>query len=66
MIASKQFQSIRLVASGRSTAQAAADLGISERAVKNRLKTAGERLLTRTTAETIQLATEYKLFRCFS
>jgi len=56
-----QVAALRLVASGKSTAQAAADLGISERALKSRLKTAGERLLTRTTAETIQLAIEYKL-----
>jgi LuxR family transcriptional regulator len=56
-----QVAALRLVANGRSTAQAAADLGISERALKNRLKTAGERLLTRTTAETVQLAKEYNL-----
>ena len=56
-----QVEALRLLASGRTTAQAASDLGISERAVKSRLKTAGERLLTRSTAETVQLATEYNL-----
>ena len=56
-----QIDALRLMASGSTTAQAAADLGISERALKNRLKTASERLLTRSTAETIQIATEYKL-----
>ena len=56
-----QVAALRLLANGRSTAQAATDLGISEKALKGRLKTAGERLLTRTTAETVQLAKEYNL-----
>ncbi|MEJ6709031.1 MAG: autoinducer binding domain-containing protein [Amylibacter sp.] len=56
-----QVAALRLLADGRSTAQAATDLGITERAVKSRLKTAGERLLTRSTAETLQLAIEYRL-----
>jgi LuxR family transcriptional regulator len=56
-----QAEALRLMASGRTTAQAAADLGITERALKNRLKTASERLQTRSLAETIQIATEYKL-----
>ena len=56
-----QVAAIRLLATGRSTAEAASDLGISERAIKDRLKKAGERLLTRTTAETVQLAQEYDL-----
>lgn len=56
-----QVAVIELLAKGRSTAEAASDLGISERAVKDRLKKASERLLTRTTAETVQLAQEYNL-----
>ena len=50
-----QIEALRLLVGGSSTAQAAADLGISERAVKNRLKTASERFVTRSTAETIQI-----------
>lgn len=56
-----QVEVLRLLAGGRTVAQAASDLGISESAVNSRLKTAGERLLTRSTAETVQLATEYRL-----
>ena len=42
-------------------AEAAALLGISESALKARLKSARERLYARTTAEAIQRAQEYKL-----
>ena len=56
-----QRHALRLVASGRRYAEAAALLGISESALKARLKSARERLYARTTAEAIQRAQEYKL-----
>ena len=56
-----QVAALRLIANGSRHAQAAADLGISESALKARLKSARERLLARTTAEAIQRALEYKL-----
>jgi LuxR family transcriptional regulator len=56
-----QVAALRLLADGRSIEDAASDLGITERALKSRLKTAGERLLTRSTAETVQQAIEYRL-----
>lgn len=56
-----QRQALRLVASGSRYAEAAALLGISESALKARLKSARERLYARTTAEAIQRAQEYKL-----
>lgn len=56
-----QRQALRLVASGSRYAEAAALLGISESALKARLKSARERLHARTTAEAIQRAQEYKL-----
>ena len=54
-------QALRLVASGSRYAEAAALLGISESALKARLKSARDRLYARTTAEAIQRAQEYKL-----
>ncbi len=56
-----QVAALRLIANGCRHAQAAANLGISESALKARLKSARERLLARTTAEAIQRALEYKL-----
>ena len=56
-----QRHALRMVASGHRYAEAAAILGISESALKARLKAARERLYARTTAEAIQRAQEYKL-----
>lgn len=56
-----QRHALRLVANGSRHAEAAALLGISESALKARLKSARERLFARTTAEAIQRAQEYKL-----
>ena len=56
-----QRHALRLVASGSRYAEAAALLGISESALKARLKSARERLYARTTAEAIQRAQEYNL-----
>lgn len=56
-----QRHALRLVAKGSRHAEAAALLGISESALKARLKSARERLFARTTAEAIQRAQEYQL-----
>ncbi len=56
-----QQHALRIIASGARHAEAAALLGISESALKARLKSARERLYARTTAEAIQRAQEYKL-----
>lgn len=56
-----QRQALRLVASGSRYIEAAAILGISESALKARLKSARDRLFARTTAEAIQRAQEYNL-----
>lgn len=56
-----QIEALRLIADGSRYAAAAAELGISESALKLRLKSARERLLARTTAEAVQRALEYKL-----
>ncbi len=56
-----QRHALRLVASGCRHAEAAALLGISESALKARLKSARDRLYARTTAEAIQRAREYRL-----
>lgn len=56
-----QRQALRQVASGSRYTEAAAILGISESALKARLKSARERLFARTTAEAIQRAQEYNL-----
>lgn len=56
-----QRHALRLVGSGCRYAEAAALLGISESALKARLKLARERLYARTTAEAIQRAREYSL-----
>ncbi|MEZ5722989.1 MAG: hypothetical protein R3D59_16405 [Paracoccaceae bacterium] len=47
---------LRLVARGNRYAEAAALLGISESALKARLRSARERLFVRTTAEAVQRA----------
>jgi len=56
-----QRMALRLIAKGNRHAEAAAMLGISESALKARLRAARERLFVRTTAEAIQRAQEYKL-----
>ncbi len=56
-----QRMALRLIAQGNRHAEAAAFLGISESALKARLRSARERLFVRTTAEAIQRAQEYKL-----
>ena len=56
-----QQEALRLVANGSRHTQAAAKLGISESALKARLRSARDRLFARTTAEAIQRAKEYKL-----
>jgi LuxR family transcriptional regulator, quorum-sensing system regulator SdiA len=56
-----QRHALRAIARGCRYAEAAALLGISESALKARLKSARERLFARTTAEAIQRAREYKL-----
>ncbi|TYB80711.1 helix-turn-helix transcriptional regulator [Maritimibacter fusiformis] len=56
-----QRMALRLVATGRRHTEAAALLGISESALKARLRAARERLFVRTTAEAIQRAQEYNL-----
>ncbi|PIE08644.1 MAG: LuxR family transcriptional regulator [Rhodobacterales bacterium] len=56
-----QRMALRLIARGNRYAEAAARLGISESALKARLRSARERLFVRTTAEAVQRAQEYKL-----
>ena len=56
-----QVQALRMVAGGARYAEAAARLGISESALKARLKSARDRLFARTTAEAIQRAQEHRL-----
>lgn len=60
-LTSAQRMALRLVAKGSRHAEAAAILGISESALKARLRSARDRLFARTTAEAIQRAQEYKL-----
>jgi len=56
-----QRMALRLIAKGSRHAEAASLLGISESALKARLRSARERLFVRTTAEAIQRAQEYNL-----
>lgn len=56
-----QRLALRLIAKGCRYAEAAGRLGISESALKARLKSVRERLFVRTTAEAIQRAQEYNL-----
>lgn len=60
-LTSAQRMALRLIAKGSRHAEAAAVLGISESALKARLRSARDRLYARTTAEAIQRAQEYKL-----
>lgn len=56
-----QKDALRLIADGYRHTAAAAQLGISESALKARLTSARRRLLARTTAEAIQRAKDYRL-----
>ncbi|NJM81612.1 MAG: LuxR family transcriptional regulator [Tabrizicola sp.] len=56
-----QIEALRLISKGFRYSEAAQRIGISESALKARLRTARERLLCRTTVEAIQRAIEYKL-----
>ena len=56
-----QRMALRMIAQGCRYTEAAARLGISESALKARLKSVRDRLFVRTTAEAIQRAQEYKL-----
>jgi LuxR family transcriptional regulator, quorum-sensing system regulator SdiA len=56
-----QVEALRLISKGYRYSEAAQRLGISESALKARLRTARERLLCRTSAEAIQRAIEAKL-----
>ena len=60
-LTSAQRHALRLVAKGHRYTEAAALLGISESALKARLKSARDRLYARTTAEAVQRAQEYNL-----
>ncbi|MDA5093284.1 autoinducer binding domain-containing protein [Aliiroseovarius sp. KMU-50] len=60
-LTSAQRMALRLIAKGSRHAEAAAMLGISESALKARLRSARERLFVRTTAEAVQRAQEYHL-----
>ncbi|MBT2129522.1 autoinducer binding domain-containing protein [Aliiroseovarius lamellibrachiae] len=60
-LTSAQRMALRLIAKGSRHTEAAALLGISESALKARLRSARERLFVRTTAEAIQRAQEYNL-----
>lgn len=60
-LTSAQRMALRLIAKGSRHAEAAALLGISESALKARLRSARERLFVRTTAEAVQRAQEYNL-----
>lgn len=60
-LTSAQRMALRLIAKGSRHAEAAALLGISESALKARLRSAREKLFVRTTAEAIQRAQEYNL-----
>jgi len=56
-----QIEALKLIAEGHRHAAAAAELNISESALKARLTSARQRLLARTTAEAIQRARDYRL-----
>jgi LuxR family transcriptional regulator len=56
-----QVEALRLIAAGERHTGAAAKLGISESALKARLNSARIRLMSRTTAEAIQRAKDYRL-----
>lgn len=56
-----QKEALRLIAKGSRYAEAAAELGISESALKARLNAAKERLMARTIAHAVQRAVEFRL-----
>lgn len=56
-----QVQALRLISNGTRYAAAAAELGISESALKARLHTARARLMARTTPDAIRRAKDYGL-----
>lgn len=56
-----QVEALKCIADGDRHAAAAAKLGISESALKARLNSARQRLMSRTTAEAIQRAKDYRL-----
>lgn len=56
-----QIEALKCIADGDRHAAAAAKLGISESALKARLTSARQRLMSRTTAEAIQRAKDYGL-----
>lgn len=56
-----QVEALKYIADGDRYAAAAAKLGISESALKARLTSARQRLMSRTTAEAIQRAKDYGL-----
>ncbi|MGB8622670.1 MAG: autoinducer binding domain-containing protein [Paracoccaceae bacterium] len=56
-----QIEALKCIADGDRHAAAAAKLGISESALKARLTSARHRLMSRTTAEAIQRAKDYRL-----
>ncbi|ALG89181.1 MAG: LuxR family transcriptional regulator [Confluentimicrobium sp.] len=56
-----QIEALKCIADGDRHAAAAAKLGISESALKARLSSARLRLMSRTTAEAIQRAKDYRL-----
>ena len=60
-LSNAQVEALRLIAKGYRYSEAAHQIGISESALKARLRSARERLLCRTTAEAIQRALEAKL-----
>jgi LuxR family transcriptional regulator len=60
-LSAAQVEALRLIANGYRYSQAAQQIGISESALKARLRSARERLLCRTTAEAVQRALEAKL-----
>ena len=56
-----EIEALKVVASGERYAAGAAQLGISESALKARLATARKKLFARTSAEAIQRAKDYRL-----
>ncbi len=60
-LSNAQKEALRLVGDGLRHSEAAAQLGISESALKARLTTVRTKLLARTTAEALQRAQQYQL-----
>ena len=57
-----QLEALRCIADGHRHASAAAELGISESALKARLASARDRLMASTIPEAVQRAKDYRLF----